>query len=269
MESLLPGFLQSLPAVLSGSLVGFSLALIGGGGSILAVPLLVYVVGVRSPHLAIGTSALAVAINAFANLLPHGRAGNVRWKPGVTFAGAGVLGALSGSTLGMAIEGEKLLALFALLMLTVAVTMLRRRPAPACREDRATGLPRLLAIAFGAGLLAGFFGIGGGFLIVPGLVLATGMNILNAIATSLFSVGSFGLATALNYALAGLVDWPLALKFITGGLVGGWIGATLAGRLSRRREVLTYLFSAAITVVALFMLYRAFGAALRGATPAT
>ncbi len=257
VEALLPGLVQNLLAVLSGGLVGFSLALIGGGGSILAVPLLVYVVGVRSPHLAIGTSALAVAVNAFANLLPHGRAGNVHWRPGALFAGAGVVGALAGSSLGKAVDGRDLLALFAVLMLVVAVLMLRRRSPP--RKALEPHRLRLSAIAFGAGLLAGFFGIGGGFLVVPGLVLATGMGLLNAIATSLFSVGAFGLATAFNYALSGLVDWPLAFKFILGGLVGGWLGAALAGRLSRRREVLTYLFSAAIAAVALFMLYRTLG----------
>ncbi len=262
MESLLPVFAGNVPALLSGGIVGFSLALVGGGGSILAVPLLVHLVGVGSPHLAIGTSALAVAINAFANLVPHGRAGNVRWKPGIAFAAAGVVGTLLGSSLGKAIDGRRLLALFALLMLVVAVLMLRRRPTAPSSPPAHPRLPRLFGIAFAAGLLAGFFGIGGGFLIVPGLVLATGMNMLNAIATSLFSVGAFGLTTALNYALSGLVDWWLALKFIGGGLVGGWLGAMVAGRLSRRREALTYLFSGAIAAVALFMLYRTLGVAL-------
>ncbi len=259
---LLPGLMQNALAVLSGSLVGFSLALIGGGGSILAVPLLIYVVGVSSPHLAIGTSALAVAVNAFANLVPHGRAGNVRWRPGAAFAAAGVVGALLGSTLGKMVDGQKLLGLFALLMLVVAFLMVRRRPVRVREGNGRAAMLRLLGIALGAGLLAGFFGIGGGFLIVPGLVLATGMNMLNAIATSLFSVGSFGLTTAFNYALSGLVDWWLALKFIGGGLVGGWLGAMVAGHLSRKREALTYLFSGAIAAVALFMLYRTLGAAL-------
>ena len=258
METLLPGSMSHLLPALSGGLVGFSLALIGGGGSILAVPLLVYVVGVRSAHLAIGTSALAVAVNAFANLVPHGRAGNLHWRPGIAFAGTGVAGALVGSSVGKAMDGQRLLALFALLMLVVAFLMVRRGQTRKESEPRRHPL-RLPAIAFGTGALAGFFGIGGGFLIVPGLVLATGMNLLNAIATSLFSVGSFGLATAFNYARSGLVDWPLAFKFILGGLVGGWLGAALAGRLSRRREALTYLFSGTITVVALFMLYRTLG----------
>src|SRR5580693_7838005 len=119
--------LHHLLTVLCGSLVGFSLALIGGGGSILAVPLLLYVVGVRDPHTAIGTSALAVSANAFANLIPHARAGNVRWPAAFMFAATGVLGAFLGSSLGKIIDGHRLLVLFALLMLVIAALMLRGR----------------------------------------------------------------------------------------------------------------------------------------------
>jgi uncharacterized membrane protein YfcA len=106
-------------ALLSGGLVGFSLGLVGGGGSILATPLLLYVVGVAQPHIAIGTSALAVAANAFANLAGHARAGNVRWRSATVFAVIGTLGALAGSSLGKIIDGTSLLFLFGLLMLAV------------------------------------------------------------------------------------------------------------------------------------------------------
>ena len=95
-------------AVLSGTVVGFSLGLVGGGGSILAVPLLLYVVGVQDPHLAIGTSALAVAASAFANLLAHWRAGTVKWGCAMIFAAAGVLGAAAGSTAGQLVDGDRL-----------------------------------------------------------------------------------------------------------------------------------------------------------------
>src|SRR5262249_17997471 len=107
---------QEALAVLSGGAVGFSLGLIGGGGSILAVPLLLYVVGVGDPHVAIGTSALSVAANAFANLFGHWRSGNVKWSCAVTFALAGVVGAALGSTLGKLVDGQQLLFLFALAM---------------------------------------------------------------------------------------------------------------------------------------------------------
>src|SRR5262245_52505017 len=96
----------------SGMLVSFVLALIGGGGSILAVPLMVYVVGVQSPHVAIGTSALAVAVNAATGLAHHVRVGTVKWRCALMFAAAGVVGAAIGSTAGKAFDGQKLLFLF-------------------------------------------------------------------------------------------------------------------------------------------------------------
>lgn len=244
-------------AVLCGSAVGFSLALIGGGGSILATPLLLYVVGVRDPHVAIGTSALAVSANAFANLLPHARAGHVRWRAAFVFAPAGVLGAWLGSTVGKALDGHRLLALFALLMLLVAFLMLRgRRGNTADRYPLPHAMPRLAGVGLGAGALSGFFGIGGGFLIVPGLMFASGMEIINAIGTSLFSVGAFALTTAGNYAASGLVDWRIAAEFIAGGVLGGWLGALGAHRLARTRGALNLIFAGVIVVVALYMLYR-------------
>ena len=104
----------------SGALVGFSLGLVGGGGSILAVPLMVYVVGVPDAHVAIGTSAIAVAANAAVNLSNHARGGTVRWSCALTFAAAGIVGAFVGSIFGKMLDGQKLLALFALLMLVIA-----------------------------------------------------------------------------------------------------------------------------------------------------
>src|ERR1700712_2476449 len=111
----------------SGSIVGCTLGLFGGGGSILAVPLMVYVVGVPDAHVAIGTSALAVAANAAMNLSNHARGGNVRWSCALVFAAAGVAGAFTGSIFGKMLDGQKLLALFALLMLVIAVLMLKTR----------------------------------------------------------------------------------------------------------------------------------------------
>ncbi|MCW8808130.1 MAG: sulfite exporter TauE/SafE family protein [Rhodanobacter sp.] len=246
--------MQDLLAVLCGSLVGFSLALIGGGGSILAVPLLLYVVGVRDPHLAIGTSALAVSINAFANLIPHARAGHVRWKVAFIFAATGVVGAFIGSSIGKIVDGRHLLVLFALLMLVVAALMLRGRRGGPDRYPLPHMYPRLGAVGLGAGGLSGFFGIGGGFLVVPGLMFASGMEIIHAIGTSLFAVGAFGLTAAANYAISGLIDWPVAAEFIGGGIVGGWLGALGARRLARTRGALNLIFALAIIVVAIFML---------------
>src|SRR5579875_3521605 len=96
---------QGTLGLASGSLVGFSLGLVGGGGSILAVPLLVYLVGVSSPHVAIGTSAIAVAASAAANLANHARAGNMKWLCALVFTAAGIVGAFLGSSVGKAVDG--------------------------------------------------------------------------------------------------------------------------------------------------------------------
>jgi uncharacterized membrane protein YfcA len=247
--------LHDLLAVLCGSLVGFSLALIGGGGSILAVPLLLYVVGLRDPHQAIGTSALAVAVNAFANLIPHARAGNVRWRAAFAFAMAGVLGAYLGSSLGKLIDGRHLLVLFALLMLAIAAWMLRGGHVQGgASYPQRNMFFRLGTAGFGAGALAGFFGIGGGFLIVPGLIFASGMAMIEAVGTSLVCVGAFGLTAATNYAVSGWVAWPVAWMFITGGIAGGWLGAWAAQKMCGMRGALAVLFATVIAAVAVFML---------------
>jgi uncharacterized membrane protein YfcA len=242
----------------SGLLVGFVLGLVGGGGSILAVPLIVYLVGVRSPHMAIGTSAFAVAVNAATSLVHHVRLGTVKWRCAGMYAAAGVVGAFAGSTVGKAIDGQKLLFLFALLMLVVGALMLKGRgrsgnPGAECNRANA---PKVLGFGVGTGAFSGFFGIGGGFLIVPGLVASTGMPIINAIGSSLVAVAAFGLTTALNYALSGLVDWWLAGVFIAGGAAGGLVGARLASRLSASRGSLTMIFAVLIFVVAAYMLWR-------------
>ncbi len=245
----------------SGTLVGFTLGLVGGGGSILAVPLLVYLVGVANPHVAIGTSAVAVAVNAAANLADHARAGHVKWRCASVFAAAGVVGAYGGSTLGKLMNGASLLALFALLMIAIgAVTLLKRghEGKPHVRLSRENALP-LVALGVGAGALSGFFGIGGGFLIVPGLVLATGMPTLYAVGSSLLAVTAFGATTAANYAVSGLVDWPLAGVFIAGGLAGGLIGSRSAALLSVRKGALNMVFGSLVILVALYMLARTQG----------
>lgn len=249
---------QYLLGALSGVLVGFTLGLVGGGGSILAVPLMVYVVGVKSPHLAIGTSALAVAANALAGLWNHARESNVNWRCGGSFALAGVIGALAGSTLGKNFDGQKLLFLFALLMLVVAYAMYRGRGQAGiegvqCNRDN---LPRVIVFGTGTGMLSGFFGIGGGFLIVPALVASTAMPIYRAIGTSLIAVAAFGLTTAANYALSGLLDWPLTASFIAGGIAGTVLGAGAARRLSASQGLLNTVFAGLIVIVALYMLYR-------------
>jgi len=256
--------IQYLLGAGSGGLVGFTLGLVGGGGSILAVPLMVYLVGVPSPHIAIGTSALAVAANAAANLVPHARAGNVKWRCAGMYAAAGVAGAWIGSSIGKAFDGQKLLFLFALLMIVVGALMLKGRDTlgnPNVRLNRENA-PRIVSFGAVTGLFSGFFGIGGGFLIVPGLIASTGMPMLNAVGSSLVAVSAFGLTTSVNYARSGLIDWPLAAVFIAGGVGGGIIGAMAAKRMSGRKGLLNTVFAVLIFTVAAYMLWQS-SAALR------
>jgi uncharacterized protein len=250
--------MQSVLGLASGMLVGFSLGLVGGGGSILAVPLMVYVVGVSDAHVAIGTSAVAVAANAAMNLSNHARGGSVRWSCALVFAGAGVAGAFAGSIVGKMIDGQKLLALFALLMLVIAVLMLRTRSRVGLPDARMSwaNTPAVVGLGLATGTLAGFFGIGGGFLIVPALMLATGMSIMNAISSSLVAVTAFGLTTAASYAYSGLISWKLAGLFVAGGIAGGLIGTRSAQLLADRRGALNIVFSVVIIAVALYMLAR-------------
>jgi uncharacterized membrane protein YfcA len=242
----------------SGLLVGFTLGLVGGGGSILAVPLMVYLVGVSNPHVAIGTSAFAVALNAGAGLIQHARAGTVKWRCAGMYATAGMIGAFAGSTVGMAIDGQQLLSLFALMMAVVGALMLKNRAAVGdaraqCHQGNAV---KVAGYGLGTGAFSGFFGIGGGFLIVPGLLASTGMPIINAIGCSLVAVTVFGLTTALNYALSGLVDWPLALAFVGGGMIGAVLGARLARELAGVRGLLMTLFAMLIFAVSAYTLWR-------------
>ena len=253
--------LHTLLAIGSGSVVGFTLGLVGGGGSIMAVPLLVYVVGVASPHLAIGTSAVAVAVSAAANLIGHARARTVKWNCAIVFALAGIAGAAGGAYLGKLVDGERLLTLFGALMIAIGLLMLWPRksgadPDVALTRDSLHLLPYLVGMGFLVGALSGFFGIGGGFLIVPGLIAATGMPLINAIGSSLFAVSAFGLTTAASYATSGLVDWQLAGLFILGGALGGIAGISLARLLSSHKHALTRIFSGVVIVVGIYVVVR-------------
>jgi uncharacterized membrane protein YfcA len=249
---------QGVLGLASGTLVGFSLGLVGGGGSILAVPLMVYVVGVPDAHLAIGTSAIAVAANAAVNLSNHARGGTVRWSCALPFAAAGIIGAFAGSVFGKMLDGQKLLFLFSILMLVIAALMLKTRARIGLPDVRMnwSNMPAIVGLGLATGTLSGFFGIGGGFLIVPALMLATGMSIMNAVSSSLVAVTAFGLTTAASYAWSGLISWGLAGLFIAGGIVGGLIGTRSARHLSERRGALNSVFATVIIAVALYMLAR-------------
>ena len=250
--------IETLLAALSGGVVGIVLGLVGGGGSILAVPLLVYLVGVTNPHVAIGTSALSVAASATSALIGHARAGTVKWRCALMFAAAGSIGAIGGSSLGKAIDGQRLLFLFAIVMIVVGIMMLSDRGDPGNPDVvcTRTNAPKVVGFGLGSGAFSGFFGIGGGFLIVPGLVAATGMPMLNAIGSSLVAVAMFGLTTAVSYAVSGLIDWPLAAVFISGGIIGSLIGGAASRLLAKKTAVLKTVFAVLIFFVAAYMLWQ-------------
>lgn len=252
-----------LAAIASGGVIGLVLGLVGGGGSIMAVPLLVYAVGVASPHAAIGTAAVAVALNAATSLAGHARSGNVKWPCALVFALAGVVGAAIGAEAGKAMDGDRLLALFGALMLLVGAAMLRKRKSadnPDVRLERSTAsvlLPRLVPIGLGVGLLAGFFGIGGGFLIVPGLILATGMPLRVAVGTSLVIITALGLTTAASYALSGLIDWKLVGLLVAGGAAGSALGIVLGKRLAAHKRAMELGFAMLVLSMGLYVIARA------------
>lgn len=245
----------ALMTIASGGVVGAMLSLVGGGGSILAVPLLVYFAGVASPHVAIGTAAVAVAINAAVSLATHARHGNVKWPCAIVFASSGIAGTLLGTHFGKALDGKHLMFLFGLVMIAVGLSMLWRRSTgndSSVQLNRASAkrlLPRLTATGLGAGTLAGFFGIGGGFLIVPGLVYATGMPLTYAIGSSLVAVTAFGLTTAGSYAASGQVDWSFAALLIAGGVAGSFAGTVALSKLRKHQDILSRIFGSAVVAV--------------------
>ena len=265
-----------------GALVGFSLALTGGGGSNFAVPLLVFVIGV-TPSQAMPLSLAAVAIIAALGAVHAIRQSLIHWSPTLTFAGGGMLGAPLGLKLAHGIPEQTLLTGFAVLALGVGASLAWR----AWRRPEETSVVRALheagqepdglmcrasadgKLRFSApcslvlaltgvltGVLAGFFGVGGGFLIVPALMLITRMGIHHAVATSLVVIALTGL-TGAAYAMAeGRILWPVLWPFVAGGVLAMLAGRGLAMRLSGPR--LQQLFAVAIVLMALFMLVRTF-----------
>ena len=254
--------LQIILSIISGILVGFSLGLIGGGGSILAIPLLIYFVGYDHPHLVIGTTALAVGINAYLNLIPHTLKKNVNYRTGVIFTVPGIIGVLIGSELGLLTPGTFLLFFFGFLMIAIALYMLKRKCVDISERGRKVSKSYLILILTGitVGFASGYFGIGGGFLIVPGLLFGGGLNIIQAVGTSLMAVGTFGVVTAARYAISGDLNIIMSVLFIIGGVLGGWVGARYASRVPKRR--LTQIFAIIVIVVAIYIIYQNYSVVL-------
>lgn len=215
-------------------LVGVSLGLLGGGGSILTVPLLVYVAG-QDPKVAIATSLLVVGITSAAGAVPHARAGRVRWRIAVLFGLAGMAGSYAGGRIGSLVDGTWLLVAFAVMMAVTSVAMLRGRRAGGAGTDdeRPMATGRALGTGVVVGLVTGLVGAGGGFVIVPALVLLGGLPMHAAVGTSLVVIAMNSSAGLLGYLSGVAVDWPVAVAVTAAAVVGSVLGGRLAGRISQ------------------------------------
>lgn len=249
-------------AIVTGLLIGLSLGTLGGGGSILTVPVLVYLLG-QDPHQATTASLLVVGLAAVIGAVTHARAGRARVRTGLIFGLLGMAGAYAGSLASAAVPANLLLAGFGLLMLAVAAAMILRhrmagRPRPSGHHPR-PGTRRAVAVvatATGVGLITGFFGVGGGFVVVPALVLVLGFDMAAAAGTSLIVIAidsASALAARAGHAMTAF-DWGLIAAFATAAVLGTLAGTTLAGRV--RPQQLSGAFTALIILVAGFTLVR-------------
>lgn len=264
-----------LLAVLFGAVVGFALGLTGGGGGVFAVPLLVFGLGVE-PREAVGISLAAVGGTAISGALPRLLRNEIELRTGLLFAISGMLGAPVGAYLSKFVPGNVLLTLFALLMFVVAYRMWQKSKNPAvavptancerdsdrasCQRDEDGKLiltskcARLLVlVGIATGLLSGMFGVGGGFVIVPALVLFSGMAIHSAIATSLFVIVLISLSGFTSHLFSGNeFNWGLTVQFLIGGFAGMTLGSLLARKL--KGPTLQKIFATAVALVAIFVI---------------
>jgi len=226
----------SLLAVMAAG-IGVALGLLGGGGSILAVPLLVYVAGLPAGT-AIATSLLVVGATSAVGVLPHARAGRVHWRTGLVFGPAAMTGAYAGGRAAAYVPGEILLAGFALMMLATAGAMICRRPTGTAGP--APSPARTLVSGVLIGLVAGLIGAGGGFLIVPALTLLGGLSTTDAVGTSLLIIAMQSAAGLAGHLAGAHLPWGLALVVTAAAVAGSLFGARLAGRF--RDDVLRTAF---------------------------
>lgn len=245
---------QLLWVIPLGLLVGLALGTLGGGGSILTVPALVYLLD-QSPMVATTASLMIVGVSSLVGLIPHHRKGNVRFGRGAVFGVLGVLGSFLGARAAVGITSEVLLSAFAALMLFVAALMWRRQ-----RGGRKSGAAdegpirpvRLVLAATGVGLLTGFFGVGGGFAVVPALVLVLGLSMPAAVGTSLLVI-AINSATALVFRLGNGVelDWAVIGGFTAFAVVGSLLGSRISSRVSPK--ALSQAFIVMMVLVAVYM----------------
>lgn len=238
-------------------LVGFSLGLLGGGGSILMVPLLTYVGGLE-PAEAIAASLFVVCVTSLTSAITHASRGNLRWRSGLVFGAVGMVGAYIGGLISAHIPGTILMIAFALVMLATAVAMIRGRKAPATpsAEPKRSSLPfgRLIPASLLVGSVTGLIGAGGGFLVVPVLALLGGLTMPAAIGTSLLVIAMNSLAGLASHLTTVRLDWSTLTGLTLAAVVGSLVGALLTNRVPETR--LRRGFGIFVIVIAVFVLYR-------------
>ncbi len=233
------------------ALVGVSLGLLGGGGSILTLPLLTYVLE-QDAHAAIAGSLFVVGVTSLVGLVPHARAGRVRWKTGVIFGGASMVGAYLAGRVAKLLPPEVLLILFGVMMLVTAVAMLKKRKL-AETTARPLSVPKVLAEGLAVGAVTGLVGAGGGFLVVPALVILGGLPMHAAVGTSLLVIAMKAFAGFAGHAAAlpGL-DWPILLAVTGLAVVGSLAGARLAPKIPQ--DTLRRAFGWFVVAMGVFIL---------------
>ncbi len=234
--------------------IGLSLGLLGGGGSILTVPALVYLVG-QSPQAAVTTSLAIVGANSALGASFHHLQGTLNWRVAIVFGGIGMVTAYLAAGLSKLFSPALLLVAFALLMFFIGGLMiLRRERSSQGQEPRSAHTNTLLTLAGGAGvgLLTGVLGVGGGFLIVPALVMLVGLPMNQAVGTSLVIIAANSAAGLLGHLAGNPLDITLTLVFVSAGLAGTFVGARLASRIPATR--LRQAFALFVIVLAVFLL---------------
>ncbi|NLT29859.1 MAG: sulfite exporter TauE/SafE family protein [Propionibacterium sp.] len=239
-----------------GLIVGLALGSLGGGGSILTVPALVYLLG-QSPQAATTGSLIIVGLTSLAGTLPHRRKGNVRVTQGLIFGALGIVGSFVGARLAAGVAPEVLMSAFAGLMFVVGALMIRKvrragRGGGSGGSETGVRPVRLVLAATGVGLLTGFFGVGGGFAVVPALVLVLGLSMPVAVGTSLLVI-AINSATALVFRLGSGVeiDWLVVGAFSVFAVIGSLLGARVTQRISA--TTLTKAFIVMLLAVAVYM----------------
>ncbi len=246
-----------MPTLLLSLVLGFgiggSLGLLGGGGSILTVPALVYLIG-QTPQVAVATSLAIVGANSALGAFFHRSQGTLNWQVALIFGGTGMIFSYLAAGLSKQLSPDVLMVAFAMLMLIVGIALVRQKPTMQRLEEKnSLKLWKVLVGGASVGLLTGILGVGGGFLIVPALVMLVGMPMHQAIGTSLVVITMNSLSGFLGHLSGMTLDIPLILIFIAAGVIGTFAGARLGKRLDA--TMLRKAFSLFVIGLAVFLLY--------------